>query len=87
MDSAAAPDAQPASTSMIGMPVRPSAAEHAVAGGHARIGGAAERGAERRIAGVAQRSPYGLDAEVDDRSILEAAELRHADAADPTLVM
>ncbi len=82
IDSAAAPDAQPASTSMIGMPVRAETAEHAVAGGDTRVRGAAERGAERGIARVAQCGAHGFDAEVDHRAIVEPSEVRHAHAAD-----
>ena len=52
-----APDAQPASMSTIGPPVRPSCAEHAVAGGHAAVGGAAERGLEGRCPVRPRRAP------------------------------
>src|SRR5215204_2040533 len=60
----------------------PERAEHFVAGGNTGVGGAAERGLELWVTGVAQRLPHRGDAEVGDGPVLEPAEGMHADPRD-----
>jgi hypothetical protein len=53
-----------------------------VAGGDTGVGGAAERGLELRVTGIAQRLPDRRDAELGHGPVLEAAEGVDADSRD-----
>ena len=57
-------------------------AEHLVAGRDAAVRGAAERGLERRIAGLGERGAHRVHAHVGVRRAVEAAERMDADAGD-----
>ena len=80
--SAAPPLAQPASTSTIGMPVQRERAEHLVARRDAAVRGAAERGLERRVAGLGERGAHRVHAHVGGGHAVEAPERMDADAGD-----
>ena len=80
--SAAAPLAQPASTSTIGMPVRPNALEDLVARRDTRVGGAAERGVEARVARLVERGSHRGDPELGDGAVREPPEGMDPDPGD-----